>query len=490
MVAVLLGAAAAAAYVLLNPAHYSASSSILITPIPVEDVALGSISVLHDSSDPARAVETAASLVTTAEVADGVRSALGSKQSPQELLQDVQANPVAGSNVVVVTADAATPAQARSLARAFVNTFAAQRTAAFDRQLSQLITTTRYLLAHAAGDPSQSAALSSQVSQLETLQGGADPEFQTLGDGPLHATQSSPRLSLAIVVGGFAGLFLGLSGAFGVELLDPRLRRIEQLRELFRLPVLAQIPRNRVRFRKRRGVPLTPETLSPATLEAYRTLRATITAKHGVGSHGPRIVVVIGSTAGDGKSTTALNLAASLATMGNRVILVEGDLRRPSLARALGITPTVGVASVLQGESPLAAALVDIRRDGYRFKALLSDRAFAEGMTDAFFAADAGRLVGQLRGLADYTVIDSPAGVVSDTLPLTQLADEVILVARLGWTDLSQLRAFGDLLSQHEIEPLGIAVVGVTTGGGDHYYRYPPARRHRMRLHRHSSASR
>src|ERR1700733_1014281 len=156
VLAVLLGAGAAAAYVLLHPARYSASSSILITPVPVEDVALAGISVLHDSSDPASAVETAASLVTTTEVADGVRRVLRSHQSPQELLGDVQANPVANSNVVVVTADASKPAQARRLVRAFVATFAAQRTAAFDRQLSQLIATTQVLLAREAGDPTQS----------------------------------------------------------------------------------------------------------------------------------------------------------------------------------------------------------------------------------------------------------------------------------------------------------------------------------------------
>ena len=486
VLAVLLGAAAAAAYVLLSPTRYSASSSILITPVPVEDAALGGISVLHDSSDPASTVETAASLVTTTEVADGVRRVLRSNQSPQELLGDVQANPVANSNVVAVTADASTPAQARRLVRAFVDTFAAQRTAAFDRQLSQLIATTQVLLAREAGDPTQSAALSSQLLQLQTLRGGADPEFQTLGNGPVQATQSSPKRSLAIVVGGFAGLFLGLSGAFGLELLDPRLRRIEQLRQLFRLPVLAQIPRDRRRFRKRRDVPLTPESLSPATLEAYRTLRATVNAKQGE----PRIVVVTGTMAGDGKSTTALNLAASLASIGSRVILVEGDLQRPSLARALGVTPTVGLASVLEGESSLDAALMSINRSGYQLKALLSDRVFAEGMTDAFFLPGAARLAGEFRELADYTVIDSPPGVLIDSLHLAQLADDVILVARVGWTNLSQLREFGDRLSQHEIEPLGITVIGVSQRRGDYYYRPPPSRRQRMSLHRHNSASR
>jgi len=251
-----------------------------------------------------------------------------------------------------------------------------------------------------------------------------------------------------------SGLIVGLGAAFASQALDPRLRREQQLRELFSVPLLAHVPR--IDTRRGEG-PLVPSRLTPAATEAFRTLRATVAATVG---EDHRSALITSSSEGEGKSTAALNYAAALALLNRRVLLIEGDLRRPRLASALGVGPVnAGVGAVLLNQISMSDAVITSDL-GDNLGLLLVERT-AVSLADRLSLPTARSLVQEAETLADYVVIDSPPMTqVIDALPLAQQVDAVLVVARIGVSSLKRLDNLGEILEQGGVIPAGIIVIG------------------------------
>ncbi len=183
-------------------------------------------------------------------------------------------------------------------------------------------------------------------------------------------------------------------------------------------------------------------------------------------------MLVTGSSASEGKTTTAINMATSLAAAGNSVILIESDLRRPSISRALGVKAEHGVVSVLIESIALEDALVTSEQFGPNLGLLLAD--YEGGWIAELFALPGARdLVAKARDLADYVIIDSPPLTdVVDALPLVNDVDDVLVVVRLGKTMLSKLAQLGELLAENQIRPVGFALVGTDRPSRSDYHYY------------------
>lgn len=462
---VLVTTAAAVVYVAASDRQYRAEADVLVTPVSRDDDRVVGLGLIQDSPDPTRDVETASRLVTTLDVARIVQQRLGTDRSPRALRDDVTAVPVAQSNIVAVTATTSSARESQRLANAFATALVVDRTRKLHERLDLTIANLRKRLGEL---PAPGAALRRRIGELETLRAGDDPTVRVAAsaDLPDHASWPRPRFSIA--AGIVAGLVLGLGGALVLQLLDPRLRREQQLRTRYRLPVLARVPRQP---RAVRGGVIPPDRLSDGAVEAFRTLRATLVGLRDPGSLDPatRAVLVTGSGSGEGKSTTALNLAHALAIASKRVILIEADVRNPGIGRALDIPAERGIASVLVDGSPLSEALVNSESHGGNLQVLLADRG-GQWMADHLSLPAARAMIEQAKLISDYVVIDSPpVGPVSDALPLARLADDVLIVARLGKTDVQALATLAELLVQQRIEPAGFVVVGA---GGEHGYGY------------------
>lgn len=470
LLAVVVATGAAAAYSTLAPKVYKAQASLLVSPVAPDNPAFAGLSVIRDSSDPTRDVETASQLVTTPQVAALAQRTLHSSQSPRKLLARVSVQPVAQSNIVSITARGDSPASATQLANAFARAAVQERTTALHAQVDAQIASLRNRIAAA---PLGVAALRRQLGQLETLRLSADPTINFTSPAEPPTGPSSPKRLLSIVVGLVAGLILGLAAVFGLQVLDPRLRREEQVREEFQLPILARIPKES-RSRTKEGLSLGPQELSAASREAYRTLRGTVAAL-GATSGRSRCILVTSPTAAEGKSTTAINLASAFVIAGKRVVLIEADLRRPSIARTLGARAPHGIGSVLLGNVKVADALGTARPYGPFLGLLLADELGpgSASMADRLSLPLARKLIDEARKLADYVIIDSPPlSEVLDALPLAQEADDVLVVVRMNRTPLTKLTRLGELLARHDIRPAGFAIVGVPTTSADAYPYY------------------
>lgn len=474
---VVIALAGAGLYVAIAPKVYQAGSQLLVTPVDPSDPTTVGLGLISTSNDPGRDVATAASLITTVQVAQQVISTLHlNGETPRKLLTKVGAVPLANTSIVSITASASSPARAQAIANAFAQQTVALRTQRVHAIEDQTIALLRAEVSHQT--PAQSAggseSVASRLAGLEALRAQPDPTISVAALADRPTSQASPRKALSLAAGLFAGLVLGLAAAFVLQNLDPRLRREEQLRELFRLPILSRVPRESgVRGQ---GV-LLPERVSSGTAEAYRTLRATL-----FGSEHPegiaQSVLITGSSPSEGKSSTALNLANSLAQTGRQVILIEADLRRPSLAQSLRASMRFGLIAVLSGQVPVDEALVTVPDYPDNLRLLLVERP-EPSAADRLGLPIAHDMLRQAKSLADYVVIDSPPlSQIVDALPLAQAVDQVLIVARLGTSRIGALAELGELLLHNSVRPLGLVLVDVerSSRGGYYYSAAPRAR--------------
>jgi capsular exopolysaccharide synthesis family protein len=291
------------------------------------------------------------------------------------------------------------------------------------------------------------AAVPALAAELVTLQPG-DPALrinaQLLDEATLPKSPSSPNPPLDITLGIVLGLLGGLGLAGAIEALDRTVKNSAHGDALFRAPLLAAIP-------QRRGpmIVVSPGTDRPES-EPYRTLR---TAVRFLRPDQPiKTLLVTSAGPGEGKTTTAANLATAVALSGERVVVLDADLRRAGLARAFGLEGSVGLTSLVLGTSTLADALQ--HRD--RNLDVLASGPLPPNPSEIVSSQLFNHVLQSLSEIADLVIIDAPPLLpVTDALAMAAQVDGVLVVARHGSTLRS---AAGEARSK--LDGIGANVVG------------------------------
>lgn len=254
-----------------------------------------------------------------------------------------------------------------------------------------------------------------------------------------------PRLLLNVAIGMALGLFLGVLLAFLFESLDDTLKSADELEKLVRKPVLGVVPK--VRDEKRSGALAlhAHENPTSAFAEAYRSLRTALMFSTENGA--PRVLHVTSVSPEEGKTTTAVSTAINLAQNGASVLLIDGDLRNPSLHKVFRLGNELGLSDLLVSEQKPAEVTRSTEVDGLF---VITSGRLPPSPAELL---SSGRMV-DLKGLAskrfDYVIIDSPPLLgLADAVILADLADATLLVAAAKSTRSKSLEAGIKRLRQH-----------------------------------------
>ncbi len=427
-------------YTWTQPKVYAANSSGLVSSGPTMDAASASINDSLANSRATSYVRIATSRATAQDVIDE----LGLDVSPSTLVRSVTVEQPLDTVNLEVTARAGTPEDAQRLADAWVRGIANQVQAIEDPDGKQAAGTLR-------------------VRPVETA--------------ALPTAPVSPDPPRNLVLGAGVGVLLGFGYARIRHSSDRRLRTKEGIEEHFSVNVVGQIPSSpgldrEAQQRAELAVGLRGPTVEQASSsEAFRKLRTNLMYMNV--DNPPRVVVVTSPLPGDGKSTVAANLAAAVATSGEDVVLVDGDLRRPTVAASFGLAEGAGLSDVLAGRIALDEAVQQAA--GHPHLAVLAAGSIPPNPSELLGSKSMRQLLQKLAAGALVVVDAPPLLPVTDAAVLTARADGAFVVISAGRTLDEQLRQALDHLDAVDATTLGVVLNKVSrrdqgTYGG--YYGY------------------
>jgi capsular exopolysaccharide synthesis family protein len=283
-------------------------------------------------------------------------------------------------------------------------------------------------------------ARSAQVSNVRVVDAAAEPQ-QTVRPRPLRDT------ALSVVF----GLMLGVGLAFFRDYLDVSVGKPSDVRRLG-LPLLGIIPEQRAR---KGALIVTNGHRKEPFAEGYRVVRAALQGEHSDGAG--QVILVTSTLPEEGKSLTAANLALTLASAQEQVLLVDADLRRPTQSELLGLKRAPGLCEILTGVASLESALQ--RVPGTRLRVLTSGSPLESSPADLLAATSLRALMVVLRSKYSWIVVDSaPAGTVADALSLAPFSESVVMVARCGKVTTDALGHALERLAQAKGHVAGIVL--------------------------------
>jgi capsular exopolysaccharide synthesis family protein len=295
------------------------------------------------------------------------------------------------------------------------------------------------------------------------------------------ATPTFPKWGLNIVGSLLVGLVLGVMLAFLRESLDETISTSLEVEGLTQTPVIGIIPKfepsvtgKNVRAEAGTGEGAGQQggvmgQRNSEAGEAYRELRTTIQLSR-AGSP-PRRLLVTSPLPGDGKSTTCYNLAAGFALLNKRVLLLDADMRKPSLHKRTGIRPAKGLSSLLTSSADLASLVLPV--PGVENLYFLGAGPLPPNPAELLTAPPFERLMADATEQYDLVIIDSPpALMVSDSSIISGSVDGVVVVACAGKSTRTALVRTLRNLRRHQAKVLGVVLNMVNTKSSEYYYAY------------------
>ena len=505
LLTVLLLAGVAVGASLLQTPRYAAAAEILLQPRSKESIFDPNTG---QRSDPARAVQTEIRILRSEPIRTAVAQKIG-------VAPPISAQPLGPTDVISVRAESTSAKRAADVANAYANAYidfrrkqavddvlaAAQQIQGKITDLQKQVDALENRVTNAPA-AQQGSVRESVASERETLvaqhglfkqkldQLQVDAALKTGGaqlvtGASAPGTPVSPRPLRTGALAVAAGLIFGVALAFFVEYLDDSVKTKDDLaRSAPGVPVIGLIPA--VAGWKVTDDPRVASLEDPrsAAAEAYRTLRTSI--QFLALDRPVRTLQVTSASAQEGKTTTLANLAVALARAGQRVILLDCDLRRPRIHEFFGLENETGFTSVLLGKVPLTATLQQVP-DLARLS-LLASGPLPPNPSELLSSNRTLEVLTALQSHADIVLVDSPPVLpVTDALVLSGRVDGTLLVAVAEATSRKDVARAVELLEQVDAPLVGTILNGIKTTGRygydyGYYHRYEESAKHRLQV--------
>jgi polysaccharide biosynthesis transport protein len=280
-----------------------------------------------------------------------------------------------------------------------------------------------------------------------------------------------PKPVIDMAIGGILGLLVAGAFAFISEYLDDTLRSPEEVAEILQVPVLGYIgdmDRPKLRDNKqRRNLPyVLAQPRSPVT-EAFRSLRANLEFVDLGDNDHIRSLVVTSSSLSEGKTTIATNLAIVMSQMGRKVVLIDADLRRPRVHKALGISNVMGLSDVLRNHATISEVA---QPWGNTNLMVVTSGSLPPNPAEVLSSDRMVTVMNDMKNIADMVIIDSPPSLLADAAVLAARADGVLLVIQSNKTQMNQAMAMTEQLKRVGAHVVGVALNRINSHETYYYY--------------------
>ncbi len=445
--------------------------------------------VLESLVDPTRGLQTQVELVRSQAVLRLAAKELG-LPSTDDLQKSLAATLLQDTQIVEIRVEHERPEEASDWANAVANayiTFRRERaletslsaSEAIARDIESVKSRITEMDLKAQQDPQAAALLKSErdrsVAQLNALEAQLqvlpDAEAVQRGGGTIISAAETPtvpvrpRKMLNLAIAMVVGVLLALGMAFLAENLDDRMKNPEEVEAHVGAPILGYIPLVKEwEGANHSRLAIQSETASGAA-EAYRTLRTNLRF---VSLERPlKTLLVTSAVAEAGKTTSAANLAATLAEGGAKVVLVSADLRRPTLHKLFGLTNSRGLVDALNPDFPLELAL----QNGVPNLRVLSAGGLPPNPTEILGSARFDQLLSELQSFTDLVVIDAPPVLgLGDSSALASKVDGILFVVRTAGVSKREVSHASDQLRKAGGKVIGCLLNAVETEQDYGYY--------------------
>jgi capsular exopolysaccharide synthesis family protein len=310
--------------------------------------------------------------------------------------------------------------------------------------------------------------LLTRLSEVGVTGGTGANNITVIDKAVVPGAPFSPNLRQNLMMAMLLGLIGGVALAFFLEYLDDTIRMPEDMEKLTQLPVLGVVPRmQRAQMTEGKALALkVHEDVRSTFAEAYRSVRTALQFSTREGS--PRAYVVTSTSKGDGKSTTALALAINGAQTGRPVLLIDGDMRHPSLHTSLAVDNSRGLSNYLSSDVP---ALGVVRTTEIPNLFVIPSGPMPPNPVELLSGPKLLSLLGQLGERFSQIIVDAPPVLgLADSIVLGDQVGAVLFVVSSGHTRKQHARAALKRLRQANVHPLGAIMTKVDLRDGMYGY--------------------